>query len=146
VKAGQVVEVKTAHRCTNPLSVAFKINPDGPIKKRLVIDLSRWVNKFVVPDQFCMTQFKDVLEQSVKGDYQSLYNIRKADHHIRLHPNSYDLVGFCVEELEGVKHYYHYVVGFFGLGPAGQALGRLMRPLLQYLTLQGIRNLVYVDD
>jgi hypothetical protein len=146
VKAGQVVEVKTAPRCTNPLSVAFKINTDGTIKKRLVIDLSRWVNKFVIPNRFRMTQFKDVLEQSVKGDYQSVYGISKAYHHIRLHPDSYELVGFCVEDLEGVEHYYHYVVVVFGLGPAGQALGRLMRPLLRYLTLQGIRNLVYVDD
>jgi hypothetical protein len=41
VEAGQVIEVAKAMRCTNPLSMAFKINGDGFIKKRLVIDL-RW--------------------------------------------------------------------------------------------------------
>jgi hypothetical protein len=46
VAAGQVVEVAKATKVTNPLSVAFKVNPDGSIKKRLVIDLSRWVNNF----------------------------------------------------------------------------------------------------
>jgi hypothetical protein len=38
---GQTVESKTPVLCTNPLSVAFKVNTDGSIKKRLVIDLSR---------------------------------------------------------------------------------------------------------
>jgi hypothetical protein len=60
-REGQVVETKTPPRCTNPLSVAFKVNPDGSIKNRLVIDLSRWVNKFVVPDRFRMARFQDAL-------------------------------------------------------------------------------------
>jgi hypothetical protein len=44
VQGGQVIEVEKAPICTNPLSVAFKVNGDGYIKRRLVIDLSRWVN------------------------------------------------------------------------------------------------------
>jgi hypothetical protein len=34
----------------------------------------------------------------------------------------------------------------FGLGPAGQALGRVTGPLLAYLASKGIRNMIYVDD
>jgi hypothetical protein len=41
LEAGQIIEVKAAPRCMNQLSVAFKINGDGSIKRRLVIDLSR---------------------------------------------------------------------------------------------------------
>jgi hypothetical protein len=56
-------------------------------------------------------------------------------------------VGFCVPDEDGKgERYYHYVVVVFGLGPAGQALGRVMRPLLAYLSLRGIRNMMYVDD
>jgi hypothetical protein len=51
VQGGQVIEVEKAPTCINPLSVAFKVNGDGSIKRRLVIDLSRWVNKFVIPDK-----------------------------------------------------------------------------------------------
>jgi hypothetical protein len=66
---------------------------------------------------------------------------------LRLDPESYDLVGFCVTDKDGKgKRYYHYVVVVFGLGPAGQALGRVMRPLLTYLSLRGIRNMIYVDN
>jgi hypothetical protein len=34
----------------------------------------------------------------------------------------------------------------FGLGPAGQSLGRVMRPILVYPAKCGIRNMMYVDD
>jgi hypothetical protein len=96
VKDGQVVETKVAPIYTNPLSVAHKINADGSTKKRLCIDLLRWVNKFFVPDKYKMEQFQDALAQSTPGDYQSVYDISKAYHHIRLHPDSYELVGFCL--------------------------------------------------
>jgi hypothetical protein len=101
--------------CTNPLSVALKVNMDGSIKKRLVIDLSRWLNRFVRPDSFKMAQFQDALAQSLKGDYQSLFDISKAYHHLRLHPSSYELVGFCVQDEDGKERFYHYVVVVFGL-------------------------------
>jgi hypothetical protein len=144
--AGQIVEVKTAPLCTNPFSVAFKVNMDGSIKKRLMIDLSKWVKGFVRPDFFKMAQFQDALAQSSKGDYQSVFDISKAYHHLRLHPSSYKLVGFCVQDEDGKERFYHYVVLVFGLGPAGQALGRVMRPILIYLAECGIRNMMYVDD
>jgi hypothetical protein len=146
VKDSQVVKMKIAPICTNPLSVAHKINADGSTKKRLCIDLSRWVNKFVVPDKYKMAQFEDALAQSTPGDYQSVYNISKAYHYIRLHPDSYELVGFCVEDADGKEHFYHFVVVVFGLGPAGQALGRNMRPILKYLMFMGVRNTVYVNN
>jgi hypothetical protein len=144
--AGQIVKVQTAPLCTNPLSVAFKVNMDGSIKKRLIIYLSRWVNGFVRPDSFKMAQFQDALAQSSKGDYQSVFDISKAYHRLRLHPSSYKLVGFCVQDEDGKERFYHYVVVIFGLGPAGQALGRVIRPIMVYLAKCGIRNMMYVDD
>jgi hypothetical protein len=146
VESGQVIQVDSAPRCTNPLSVAFKINSDGSIKKRLVIDLSRWVNEFIVPDRFKMARFQDALSQAAPGDFQSLYDISKAYHHLCLHPDSYELVGFCVVDEEGKERFYHYVVVVFGLGPAGQLLGQMMRPILRKLSEMGIRNVMYVDD
>jgi hypothetical protein len=75
-----------------------------------------------------------------------VYDISKAHHHIRLHPSSYQLVGFCVEDEDGKEVFYHYVVFVFGLAPSGQLLGRVMRPILWTLSDRGIRNKVYVDD
>jgi hypothetical protein len=146
VADGQVIEVKAPVTCTNPLTVAFKVNSDGTIKRRLVIDLSRWVNWMIVPDKFRMARFHDALAQSSRGDYQSVFDVSKAYHHIRLAPESYCLVGFCVEDKDKKERFYHFVVLVFGLGPSGQVLGRVMRPILIFLSLKGIRNIMYVDD
>jgi hypothetical protein len=132
VEDDQVVQVYCPPVCINPLSVAFKVNADGTIKKRLVIDLSRWVNTLIIPDKFKMCTFQNALAQSAKGDYQSVFNVSKAYHHLRLAPESYGLVGFCVIGEDGKERFYHYVVVVFSLGPAGQALGRVMRPILVF--------------
>jgi hypothetical protein len=142
VKSGQVIKVKEAPQIVNLLSVAYKINADGTYKARLVTDLSRWVNKFVIPDRYRMARLQDALAQSSKGNYQNVFDIPKAYHHIRLHPKSYDLV----ESPEGVDEFYHYIVLVFGLSPAGQALGRVMRPVLSFLSLEGVRSTMHVDD
>jgi hypothetical protein len=146
LKGGQVVLCEKPPLCVNPLSVAFKVNGDRSKKKRLVINLSRWVNGFVVPDRFKMARFPDALSQSSKGDFQSIFDISMAYHHLRLSPESYNLVGFCVPGVDGKERFYIFVVVVFGLGPAGQLLGRIMKPILTYLALIGIRNMMYVDD
>jgi hypothetical protein len=51
-----------------------------------------------------------------------------------------------MDDKAGKEHFYFYVVVVFGLGPAEQTLGRVMRPVLKFLTDAGIRNLMYVDD
>jgi hypothetical protein len=132
---GQVIKVDKPPKVINPLSVANKINADDTEKPRLVIDLLRWVNKFVVPDHFCMSRFQVALALSTQGDYQNVFDISKAYHHIRLNPESYELVGFCVMSEAGVEEYYHYVVVVFGLGPGGQALCRVIRPILIFLNM-----------
>jgi hypothetical protein len=110
VAKGQVIKVAEPPRCTNPLRVAYKINADGSVKNRLVIDLSRWVNKCVVPNSYKMTRFQDALALLSRGNFQSVYNISKAYHHVRLHPDSYQLVGFCVEDENGKEELYHYLM------------------------------------
>jgi hypothetical protein len=71
-----------------------------------------------------------------------VYDISKAYHLVRLHPDSYQLVGFCIEDENGKVEFYLYVVMVFGLGPAGQVLGRVMRPILRFLTNAGVRNII----
>jgi hypothetical protein len=93
-----------------------------------------------------MARFQDALSQAAPGDFQSVYDISKAYHHLLLHPDSYELVGFCVVDEEGKERFYHYVVVVFGLGSAGQLLGWMMRLILRKLLEIRIRNVMYVDD
>jgi hypothetical protein len=84
-----------------------------------------------------MAQFQEALAQLTQNDYQSVYDISKAYHYIRLHPDSYELVGFCMTDAAGKEHFYHFVVVVFGLKPAGQALGRVMRLILRVSHIHG---------
>jgi hypothetical protein len=118
VAAGQVVEVAKAPKVTNPLSVAFKVNPDGSIKKRLVIDLSRWVNDFVKPDVYRMSRFQDALDQSDQGDFQSVMTSARRTIIFVFTRNPTNWSDFVWLTRPG-KRFYHFVVVVFGLGPAG---------------------------
>jgi hypothetical protein len=51
-----------------------------------------------------------------------------------------------MEDASGKEHFYRFVILVFGLGPAGQVLGRVMRPILRFLSNNGVRNTMYVDD
>jgi hypothetical protein len=94
--AGLVVPCASKPLCCNPLSVAFKIKPDWSYKKRLVIDLSRHVNRLCTDSKYRMCTLGDVLAQTVKGDFQYVFDLESAYHHLRIHPESYKFLGFCV--------------------------------------------------
>jgi hypothetical protein len=66
---------------------------------------------------------------------------------VRLHPSSYQLVGFSIPGKRGEDEtYYVYVILVFGLRTAAQVLGRLLKPLNSSLAEEGVALLVYVDD
>jgi hypothetical protein len=87
--AGLVVRCLSQLLCCNPLSVAFKIKPYGSYKKRLVIDLSRHVNRLCTDSKYRMCTLGDVLAQTVRGDFQYVFDLESAYHHLRIHPDSY---------------------------------------------------------
>jgi hypothetical protein len=106
--AGLVVRCVSQPLCCNPLSVAFKIKPDGSYKIRLVIDLSRHMNRMCTDSKYLMCTLCDVLAQTVKGDFQYVFHLEAAYHHLRIHPDSYKFLGFCVT-IDGCKVFFVYV-------------------------------------
>jgi hypothetical protein len=59
------------------------------------------------------------------GDFQFVFDLEAAYHHVRLHPESYKYVGFCLD-FDGVESFFFFVILVFGLKTAGQVLGRLL--------------------
>jgi hypothetical protein len=88
-EAGLVIRSPVAPLCVNPLSVAYKAKPDGGFKKRLVFDLSRHVNLLLTCPKYCMTTMGDVLAQTMPGDFQYVFDLEAAYHHVRLAPCLY---------------------------------------------------------
>ena len=146
VVSGRVLRVDTEPLCCNPLTVALKIQPDGSTKRRLVIDLSRHVNPNIRETKFRMPTMQDVLDDTFKGEWMAVFDLEAAYHNIRLHPDSYCLVGFMVPTEYGEERFYVFVVLPFGLASAAFVLFRMTKPVVQFLRLQGVRILLYVDD
>jgi hypothetical protein len=118
--------------CCNPLSVAFQIKPDGSYKKILVIDFSPHVNRLCTDSKYRMCTLGDMLAQTVKGNFQYVCNLEAAYHHLRIHPDSYKFLGFCVT-IDGCEVFFVYVVLVFVLKTVGQLLGRVLKPVLIFL-------------
>jgi hypothetical protein len=69
-----------------------------------------------------MSKLQDALVITSPGDRQLVFNISKAYHHLRLVPESYELVGFCIPNEKGIDRFYHFVVVVFELAPAGPVI------------------------
>jgi hypothetical protein len=94
VQAGLVQKSVVRPLCVNPLPVAFKRKMDGTWKHQLVLDLSRHVNPLVYDDCSRLTTFGDCLSQTLPGDFQFVFDLEAAYHHVRVHPDSYKYLGF----------------------------------------------------
>jgi hypothetical protein len=113
VDPGQVVECDAKPRCCNPLTVAVKHLEDGSLKKRLVLDLSRCVNLAVEDDRYCMTTLQDAMNSTRKGNFQVVFDLKLAFHQVRLHVESYELMGFKVVDKKVIRYYYFFWILWF---------------------------------
>ena len=73
-------------------------------------------------------------------------DLKSAYHHLRMHPDDYDLLGFELKDKEGAPIWYAFVVLPFGLGPAAHILTRLTKPVIAKLRSNGNRCCIFIDD
>jgi hypothetical protein len=67
------------------------------------------VNLAVKDDRYPMTTLQDAINSTRKVDFQVVFNLKSAFHHVRLNAGSYELMGFKVLDMEGITKYYCYV-------------------------------------
>jgi hypothetical protein len=79
------------------------------------------------------------------GNFQFVFDLEAAYHHVPLHLESYKYVGFCLD-FDGVESFFFFVILVFGLKTASQVLGCLLKPLISFLGLSRLQLLVYIDD
>ena len=144
---GVVRRVDKQPLCVNPLTVASR-EVNGKTKLRMCLDLSRHVNVHLKKDPCKLDTFRSSLALLQSGDYQAVYDLASAYHHIRIAPEHQDMLGFAVPsaEDEAVEHYYVYQRMPFGLATAGQVLTRMLKPLRAEIASRGIRHSIYMDD
>ena len=140
-----VRKVSEQPTCVNPLTVASKvINEEGEIKHRMCLDLGRLVNPAVRHESSKLATFRTAVSLVLPGDYQAVYDLASAYHHVHTHAESQQFLGFMVPTPEGKKEFYVFCRLPFGLKTAGQVLDRILKPVCACIGSMGIRHSIYI--
>lgn len=123
-------------KCVSPIGVVPKKNA----KLRLITDL-RQLNEHCAK---CSFQYEDIRLLSdiiVENDYMVTLDIKNGFHHILVHKDYRDYLGFKWRGL-----YFRWRVLPFGLSCSPYYFGKILRPVITYLREHNIRLCAYVDD
>ena len=127
--------------CVNPLTVA--VNDRG--KKRLCIDLSRYVNDFTTAAKFRIESTLQFLQVVKVGDYLYAFDLKSAYHQIEIFKEHWRFLGLALK-IEGVKRFFVFTRLPFGLKDAAHALTKLLRFPLQRWRDWGAKAFIHLDD
>lgn len=132
--------------CVSPLTVSHKRGRDGSIKKRLCWDGSRCVNLCLQEQTVTLSHFQKALELTRPKDFQVIYDLKSAYHHIKIHRSQTKYLGAAIRTPEGTIIYFTFLFLPFGLSSAVHCITKLFKPINAYLHNKGIRHSIYLDD
>ncbi len=116
---GAVIRLVRLAWCTSPLSVAEKMDTlTGETKKRVVLDLSRHVNKHVRKWNVQMDDLRATKGMREEGDWMAAFDLENQFFHVKLHPEAYKYFGFSVPDETGADRFYCFTVIVYGFASA----------------------------
>ena len=124
----------------SPLSVVS--NTAG--KLRLVLNL-RYLNQFLHVVRFKYEDLRIAALMFEANEYLFKFDLKSGYHHVDIHPDHFQFLGFQWEE-KGVPNYYVFTVLPFGLSTACYVFTKLMRPLVRFWRGKGLKAILYLDD
>ena len=133
--------VKEEVSCINPLTVAI----NDRLKKRLCIDLSRYVNEFTEAKKFKIESTMQFLQVVQPGDYMYAFDLKAAYHQVPMFQPHWRYLGLSAV-FKGIKKYFVFTCLPFGLNDAARALTKLLRFPLQTWREWGARSFLHLDD
>ena len=145
-EAGVIEFTKLKPECVSPLTVAEKTMPDGSKKLRLCWDGSRCVNLALKKQKVTLSHLQKALETTKEGDYQIIYDLKSAYHHIKICEEQVRFLGAAIETEKGEKIYFVFKYLPFGLGSAVHCITKMFKPINAYLHNLGIRHTIFIDD
>ena len=145
-EAGVIEFTKLKPECVSPLTVAKKTMPDGSKKLRLCWDGSRCVNLALKKQKVTLSHLQKALETTKEGDYQIIYDLKSAYHHIKICEEQVRFLGAAIETEKGEKIYFVFKYLPFGLGSAVHCITKMFKPINAYLHNLGIRHTIFIDD
>ena len=141
-----VDEVFSPPLCLNPLTVASRY-VNSLLKLRMCIDLSRYINLLLKKESVSLPSLDKAVRMLLPNDFQVTFDLKSAFHHVLIHPDYRQYLGFSVPcKNTGKDRYFVFRVMPFGLSTAVQLLARLTKPICILLAGEGIRISIYIDD
>ena len=140
LEKGCISEVKAIPKCCNPLTVAERNS-----KLRLVLDL-RHVNQYVNLKKFKYEDLRTFSELFDQDDYFITFDLTSGYHHVEIHPEHREYLGFHWTFPEGETRYFVFNVLPFGLNSACYAFTKILRPFIKKWRSKGIKSIIFLDD
>ena len=141
---GYIQELSHRPFCCNPLTVA-----EGKKKKRLCLDLSRHVNKFVTYEQTQLENWSSLEQILEPNNFAVTFDFTASYHHIPISEDHYKYLGFAFDIETNMKtetHFYNFTYLPFGLCSSNYIMSKLTRPLLKLWRSMGINSFIFIDD
>lgn len=109
-------------------------------KFRMVMNLTH-LNKYVCTPKFQYDSFKMVADTIQSDDQFTSFDLRNGFYHCPLSAYASQYFGFCFQ-----GKYYIWLVCPFGWSSSPYYFHKLLRPVKQFLSVNGIRSSIFVDD
>ena len=141
-QAGVVTFVDEKPFIVSPLTVAS--NSAG--KLRLCLDVSRSVNQFLNVPKVVLADLNTALQLTEENDWQAVYDLSSAYHHIKIWKGHVKYLGAAFQKEDGSTQYFVYNFLPFGISSAVHVMTKVMKPFSAFLSAQGIKHSIYLDD
>lgn len=128
-----VLPVQKCPTCVSSLMVSLRHITEDEVKKRLCLDLSRWINLALLKEAVTLPSLGKALKSLLLGDYMATYNLSSAYHHVRIHEEHWQFLGFSVPDENGKDCYCVFTCMSFGLALATHCLAWLTKPICALL-------------
>ena len=122
------------------VSSLFCVKKKGTKDLRPCLNLKKF-NNFTVYKKFKMEGISTVRELIRPNDFLTKIDLKKAYHHVPIHPNTRKYLQFIWR-----KKRYQFTCLPFGLQSAPRVFTKVLRPVLGILRSRGIRLVAYLDD
>ena len=141
-KSKAIRKTKRRPRICNPLQVS---HPEGR-RKRLIMDASRGLNKYIRQRKVKLDHLKKVLPQIPSDAWFSTLDLSRGYYHLRVRENQKELLGFEWTFEDGTSAFYEWEVAFRGISDLVFFFTKLVKPIVVYCKKRGMELFVYIDD
>jgi hypothetical protein len=106
----------------------------------------RCINDCIKQQKVTLSNLQRALDLTEAGDYQIVYDLKAAYHHISIHPSQVKYLGAAFTKPKGGDQYIVFLFLPFGLSSAVHCITKILKPINAFFHRKGIKHSIYLDD